>query len=257
INNLASNLQAIINKSKKVRGIEDLLSNANDSGPSEQDGNLMSWITSEGYANAPDCIMILAHGAGAPMDSTFMESLAHALDREGIACVRFEFPYMIKRRADSRKRPPDRAPVLLEAFREVVARVRAEKGRQCTVLVGGKSMGGRMASLLAGEDVEGIDGVACYGYPFHPPGKLDKWRIAHFDALQCPLLVIQGTRDPFGKPIEVEALGPIPGLTRLIWLEGGNHDFQPLKRQPETQEKLIESAARQTRRFVEECLLDR
>ncbi|KXS52556.1 MAG: Uncharacterized protein AWU57_3056, partial [Marinobacter sp. T13-3] len=257
INNLASNLQAIINKSKKVRGIEDLLSNANDSGPSKQDENLMSWMTTEGYAKAPDCIMILAHGAGAPMDSTFMEALADSLDREGIACVRFEFPYMIKRRADGRKRPPDRAPVLLDAFREAVAKVRSEQGQGCKLLVGGKSMGGRMASLLASEDIGGIDGVACYGYPFHPPGKMDRWRIDHFETLQCPLLVIQGTRDPFGKPAEIASVGAISGLTRLIWLEGGNHDFQPLKKQPETQVQLIARAASETRRFVEECLLDR
>ena len=217
----------------------------------------MSWMTTEGYAKAPDCIMILAHGAGAPMDSAFMGTLAGSLDREGIACVRFEFPYMIKRRTDGKKRPPDRTPALLEAFREVVLKVRSEHGRQCTLLVGGKSMGGRMASLLASEDVEGIDGAACYGYPFHPPGKTDRWRIEHFETLQCPLLVIQGTRDPFGKPAEIESVGAISGLTRLIWLEGGNHDFQPLKKQPETQEQLIESAAIETRRFVQECLLDR
>lgn len=217
----------------------------------------MYWITTEGFNNGADCTMILAHGAGAPMDSEFMASLARSLEGQGISCVRFEFPYMIKRRSDGKKRPPDRAPVLLDAFRTMVKRVRSEVGDASPLIIGGKSMGGRMASLLASESPEGIDAVVCYGYPFHPPGKLDKWRTEHFEALQCPLLVIQGTRDPFGKPAEIESRGAISGLTRLVWLEGGNHDFQPLKKQPETQEQLIERAASETRRLVEECLLVR
>jgi predicted alpha/beta-hydrolase family hydrolase len=200
-------------------------------------------------------LIILAHGAGAPMDSSFMEELAEALEAQQIACVRFEFPYMQKRREDGKKRPPDRQPVLLEHFRTVLEQVRAEVGPDCRVLIGGKSMGGRMASLLASEDSGGIDGVVCYGYPFHAPGKTDKWRVDHLPEVQCPLMVIQGTRDPFGKRQEVQERGAIAGLSRLVWLEGGNHDFQPLKKQPETQRQLIKSAAQATRRFVDECIV--
>ena len=214
----------------------------------------MNWITTRHFYRDPRCIIILAHGAGAPMDSSFMDLLAESLDEQGIASVRFEFPYMVKRRLDGKKRPPDRQPGLLACFSEVLAQVRAEVGNQCAVLIGGKSMGGRMASLLASERPEGISGVVGYGYPFHPPGKLDKWRTEHFPALQCPFLVIQGTRDPFGSYQQIEDYGHLAGLSRLVWLQGGNHDFQPLKKQPESQAQLIASAAQATRQFVDDCI---
>ncbi|MBD3639380.1 MAG: dienelactone hydrolase family protein [Marinobacter sp.] len=211
--------------------------------------NSVELIKSNYFQNQPKVVLILAHGAGAPADSPFMEELAGALEAEGIAAVRFEFPYMQKRREDGKKRPPDRQPRLLQSFREVLARVRAEVGDACPVLIGGKSMGGRMASLLAVEE-SGIDGVVCFGYPFHPPGKPDNWRIDHFPRIECPMLVIQGTRDPFGKPDEVAGRQSGLGGCHLVWLEGGNHDFQPLARQAETRQDLINEAARQVGRFI-------
>ena len=162
----------------------------------------MELIKTKGYESHSKVVLILAHGAGAPADSTFMEDLSAALEREGIGTIRFEFPYMQKRRQDGKKRPPDREPVLLEYFSGVIDRVRAELGSTSLILVGGKSMGGRMASILASRR-DDIDGVICFGYPFHPPGKLDRWRTAHFRDLNCPILVLQGTRDPFGKPDEL------------------------------------------------------
>lgn len=181
-----------------------------------------------------------------------MELLASELDRQGIACVRFEFPYMEKRRADGKKRPPDRQPILLEAFRAQIEAVRAEIGPGCRLMIGGKSMGGRMATVLASEGVEAVDGVVCFGYPFHPPGKLDRWRTDHLESVDCPLLIIQGTRDPFGKPAELQALGGIKGVSRLYWLDGGNHDFLPPVRHPRDQSGLIRLAALATRQFVDE-----
>ncbi|OJT01503.1 alpha/beta hydrolase [Marinobacter nauticus] len=198
--------------------------------------------------------MLLAHGAGAPMDSPFMEHLSEALERHGVATVRFEFPYMARRREDGRKRPPDRMPVLLDSFRAEVARVRDEVGEDCLILVGGKSMGGRVASMLASDNAPDISGVICYGYPFHPPGKPDRWRIDHFSTVGCPMMIIQGTRDPFGKPEEVAAQGEMPGLSRLRWLDGGNHDFQTPARHPGSQATLIEQAASETGRFIQELL---
>jgi len=212
-------------------------------------------IKTKGYGKDAKAVMILAHGAGAPMDSLFMELLAEALAGQGIESVRFEFPYMVKRREDGRKRPPDRQPALLAAFEDQVSLAREELGSQVPLLVGGKSMGGRMATLLAAGKFRDNDGVACYGYPFHPPGKLDRWRTDHLDKVAVPLLVVQGTRDPFGKPDELKAQGQIPGLTRLCWLDGGNHDFQPLARQPEQQADLIAQAALLTRQFAEDAVL--
>ncbi|MBW4933531.1 dienelactone hydrolase family protein [Marinobacter sp. F4206] len=195
--------------------------------------------------------MILAHGAGAPADSPFMEVLANDLEAEGIPNVRFEFPYMQKRREDGRKRPPDRQPRLLESFSQVVEQVRREVGSDCLIVVGGKSMGGRMASLLASE-YDGIDGVVGFGYPFHAPGKPDKWRTGHFCSLRCPMLIVQGTRDPFGKPEEMTGHESELEGVRLRWLEGGNHDFQPLARQNSSQLALIAAAAQEARVFINE-----
>ena len=211
----------------------------------------MELIKTKGYESHSKVVLILAHGAGAPADSTFMEDLSAALEREGIGTIRFEFPYMQKRRQDGKKRPPDREPVLLEYFSGVIDRVRAELGSTSLILVGGKSMGGRMASILASRR-DDIDGVICFGYPFHPPGKLDRWRTAHFRDLNCPILVLQGTRDPFGKPDELADHQQELEAIDLRWLEGGNHDFQTLKSQPQTQSELIAQAARETRIFVDE-----
>jgi predicted alpha/beta-hydrolase family hydrolase len=198
-----------------------------------------------------DITLILAHGAGAPADSGFMEKLSEALAREGVRTLRFEFPYMEKTRMEGRKRPPDRQPVLLFHFRQVIARVAAE--RHGRVVIGGKSMGGRMASLLAAEpDLAGhLAGCVCFGYPFHPPGRPEKWRVDHFDRFHCPVLIVQGSRDPFGRQEEVESRQDVAESgCRIYFLEGGEHDFRPLARQPETQSQLIETAARATADFI-------
>ncbi|WP_323750663.1 alpha/beta family hydrolase [Marinobacter sp.] len=207
-------------------------------------------ITTKSYPQGATKVLILAHGAGAPADSPFMDQLAQELEQQGIACVRFEFPYMQKRRSDGKKRPPDRQPVLLEAFREQIREVRGEVGPDCQLAIGGKSMGGRMASVIASEGADDVDAVVCFGYPFHPPGKLDRWRTSHLSSVTCPLLVLQGTRDPFGKPEDVKAQGGIEGITRLCWLDGGNHDFVPPVRHPMEQSDLVREAAVVTREFL-------
>lgn len=190
--------------------------------------------------------LLLAHGAGAPADSPFMESLAWALSSEGVITLLFEFPYMAKQRENGRKRPPDRQPALLEHFRKVIDVVGADPGNDGNLFIGGKSMGGRMASLLAAQPdiASGVKGVVCFGYPFHPPGKSDRWRTDHFRTLQRPVQIIQGTRDAFGRRAEVEPRGldSLADLS-LAWLEGGDHDFKPLARQPETHQDLIRQAA--------------
>lgn len=212
----------------------------------------MKMIKTKGYETRAEVVLILAHGAGAPADSPFMETLSTALEQEGIATVRFEFPYMQKRRCDGRKRPPDREPVLLDCFSRTVDEVRAELGDNARVMIGGKSMGGRMASILASRRC-GIDGVVCFGYPFHSPGRHDRWRTEHFRDLRCPMLVLQGTRDPFGKPAELADHDKVLEPILLHWLEGGDHDFQPLKSQRESQSELIGEAARQARSFCDTC----
>jgi hypothetical protein len=166
--------------------------------------------------------VVLAHGAGAPMDSPFMAAMAEGLAARGLRVVRFEFPYMAARRAEGKKRPPDPERRLLETWRAVVA----DLGSARRLVIGGKSMGGRMASLVA--DELGVAGLACLGYPFHPPGKPENLRTAHLETLRTPTVVVQGERDPFGRRDEVETYRLSPAI-RLVWAPDGDHDLKPRK----------------------------
>ncbi|WP_193182090.1 alpha/beta family hydrolase [Nisaea sediminum] len=174
-----------------------------------------------GPENAP-ATLILAHGAGAPMDTPFMNRVAEGIAEAGYRVLRFEFPYMAARRTEGGRRPPDRQPVLLETWRETIA---AASGTG-PLFIGGKSMGGRMATLVAEES--GVAGTLCFGYPFHPPGNPEKLRTAHLETMTCPTLILQGERDPFGGREEVEGY-KLSGNVELYWAADGNHDLAPRK----------------------------
>ncbi|MGI8927301.1 MAG: alpha/beta family hydrolase [Tepidiformaceae bacterium] len=166
--------------------------------------------------------VVLAHGAGAPMDSGFMEAFAEGLAGGGLRVLRFEFAYMRGRRSEGRKRPQNAQAALLQEWRDVVAELGGGEG----LVIGGKSMGGRMASMVA--DELGCRGLVCLGYPFHAPGPYGKARIAHLETLQTPALILQGTRDSFGGPNEVNGY-PLSPAVRVHWLADGDHDFKPRK----------------------------
>lgn len=169
--------------------------------------------------------IILAHGAGAGMDTPFMEAFATGLAERGFSVIRFNFPYMALRAEDGKKRPPDRAPKLIAAYEKVIEAVRGNS----PLIIGGKSMGGRIASMLAAEKPDlGLAGVVCLGYPFHPPGKPDRLRVDHLPAIPCRTLVVQGERDPFGGTTLVETLA-LPDSITLHWAPDGNHDLSPRK----------------------------
>ncbi|MEQ8228588.1 MAG: dienelactone hydrolase family protein [Rhodospirillales bacterium] len=185
-------------------------------------------------AKSASLTVALAHGAGAPMDSPFMDAFADGLAARDLRCARFEFPYMAQRRDDGKKRPPNPARVLLATWREVIDKI----GRD-NLVIGGKSMGGRMASMVAAElEAEGtpVRGVACLGYPFHPPGKPEKLRTEHLESLKTPTLICQGTRDPFGTREEVPAY-PLSKKIKLHWLEDGDHGFKPRKASGRTEQQ--------------------
>lgn len=155
---------------------------------------MSQWIV-EGPESGP--LFIFAHGAGAGMEHDFMAAVAKGLVEQGIRVVRFNFPYMIKRAEDGKKRPPDRAPKLLEAYEEVIAHFTSQP-----IVIGGKSMGGRMSSLLAENEL--VAGIACLGFPFHPPGKPEKFKGDHLANIEKPTLILQGERDTFGKREEFD-----------------------------------------------------
>ncbi|WPN56200.1 alpha/beta family hydrolase [Pseudomonas sp. P9_31] len=198
-------------------------------------------------ASAPaSATLILAHGAGAPMDSGWMSDMAVRLAAHGVNVLRFEFPYMAQRRADGGKRPPNPAPKLLECWREVYALVRRHvTGR---VAIGGKSMGGRMASLLA-DELE-ADALVCLGYPFYAVGKPEKPRVEHLAALKTRTLIVQGERDALGNREAVEAYALAPAI-EVFWLTAGDHDLKPLKASGFTHEQHLAAAARKVAEFLQ------
>ena len=187
--------------------------------------------------------LILAHGAGAPMDSDFMSIVAEGIAAHGIRVVRFEFPYMASRRLTGKKRPPDREPVLRQSWRETIDTL----GPPARLVIGGKSMGGRIASLIA--DEAHVAGLICLGYPFHPTGKPEKLRIDHLKTLATPTLILQGERDPFGRRDEVLGYG-LPRRLKIAWLPDGDHGFKPRKASRLTWEQNLAAAITQAAEFT-------
>lgn len=183
--------------------------------------------------------LILAHGAGQDMRSGFMDAVAEGLAGAGLRVVRFRFPYMAAIAEGGPKRPPDREAVLRAAFEQIIDAVLQEGSGPARLLIGGKSLGGRMASLIA--DARGVAGLVCLGYPFHPPGRPERTRTAHLAAMRTPALICQGTRDPFGTPAEVASYALSPAI-RLAWIEDGEHSFRPGRRSGRTWEQNLREA---------------
>lgn len=171
----------------------------------------------------------LAHGAGAPMDSEFMEVFAKGIAQQGHRCIRFEFPYMAQRRATGKKRPPDRQPKLLETWTTVIDHFGASD-----LVIGGKSMGGRMATIIA--DETNVRGVLALGYPFYGAGRADKPRTDHLKDLRTPTLICQGTRDTMGSHETITALTLSKAIT-YHWSEDGDHSLKPRKKSGRSQDQ--------------------
>ncbi|MCU1415986.1 MAG: alpha/beta fold hydrolase [Schumannella sp.] len=161
------------------------------------------------------------------MDSAWMNEVSRLLGDRGIRTVRFEFAYMAARR-DGVRRPPPKAELSMGEYRDAVAEITSTAGGP--VLIGGKSYGGRVASLVADEllDAGSVCGLVCLGYPFHPPERPEQLRTAHLLTLRTPALICQGTQDPFGGEDEVPGYGLLAGID-VRWFPG-NHDVQPLTR---------------------------
>ena len=206
----------------------------------------MTEILFDGPPAARD-LVILAHGAGAPMDSPFMAAFAEGIGAAGIRVARFEFPYMARRREDGKRRPPDREPALIARWNAVADDLRRTGAPRRRTFIGGKSMGGRIASLIA--DEAEAAGLICLGYPFHPPGRPERARVDHLGPLRTPALVVQGERDPLGSREDVAGYA-LSSAIRLRWLADGDHGFRPRKASGRTEAQNWEEGIRAVVDFV-------
>jgi predicted alpha/beta-hydrolase family hydrolase len=213
--------------------------------PHAIDGAYPTTATCYASEKASDAALLLAHGAGAGQHHKFMVGMAEALSARGVDVVTFDFPYVHARRG-----APDRAPVLEAAFEHLLAWTtgRARARGRTMVFIGGKSMGGRMATHLGARGVPGIAGIVALGYPLRPPGKTGNERAAHLPSVKVPLLIVQGTRDSFGSPDDLRrALAGTTAAPTILPVEGGDHSFAVRGRKPA--EVLSEVAGR----IVEWC----
>ncbi|WP_434086852.1 alpha/beta fold hydrolase [Shewanella psychrotolerans] len=199
----------------------------------------------ESQSDLSDTLILLAHGAGANMNHAFMTEMASGLAGKGMNVVRFNFPYMRNNAIDGKRRPPDRAPKLLMDFILHIEAVR-QHFKPVRLILMGKSMGGRMAAMVASEAL--VDGVICLGYPFVPP-KGGEPRFEPIANSKAPLLVIQGERDKFGAKGEVETW-LAPYSAQLAWLTDGDHSFVPRKSSGTTQAANLEQAISHSVSFI-------
>lgn len=204
-----------------------------------------------GPTQAP--LFVFAHGAGAPANADFMETVATGLALRGIRVARFNFAYMQQRIDTGTRRPPARAEKLVVQFAELIAELNQP------MVIGGKSMGGRLASLLAAQlcddDPGNIKGVVCLGYPFHPVGKPETLRTAHLPLIKQKVLIIQGERDKLGTREEVHSYG-LPKEIQWLWLEDGDHDLKPRVKSGFTHQAHLQKALDKMALFII-CALDR
>jgi uncharacterized protein len=201
----------------------------------------MDFLT-DGPKNAK-LTFLFAHGAGGAMDTPFMTRVAKGIAGHGIRVVRFEFPYMAARRTGGKRGAPDREPVLLDAWREAVA----AHGDPARIAIGGKSMGGRMATMVA--DELQVSALVCFGYPFHPPGQPAKVRTAHLKSLKTRTLILQGERDMFGNREDVGTY-ELSRAIRVEWLPDGDHSFKPRASSGVTEGENVDQAIASAAKFL-------
>jgi len=166
--------------------------------------------------------LVLAHGAGGGQSSSFMVRAAREMTARGITVATFDFPYITAGRS-----VPDKAPVLEAHWRAVLADARGRaEFRRVPIYIGGKSMGGRIASQVAAAGVDDVSGLIFFGYPLHPPGRPEQRRDAHLPAIGIPMLFIQGSRDEFGTSAEIRGLLPQLHAAELTEIADGDHSFK-------------------------------
>lgn len=196
----------------------------------------------DAYKTTKSPTILLTHGASQGAHSDFMVQITDQLRMHKLQVLRLNFAYMNTIEQTGKKRPPGRIDKLCDEFSEQLSELPNR------VWIGGKSMGGRVASLVANHP--NVMGVVALGYPFHPPGKPEKLRTEHLASFTKPMLILQGTRDPFGKPQEVKSY-TLSEHIKVHWLEDGDHSFQSLKRSQYTSTELIAQAAQEAVAFIQ------
>jgi hypothetical protein len=199
----------------------------------------------------PVARLILAHGAGAGKEHEFMQAVARALNALSIEVVLFNFPYMQVIKETGKRRPPDKAEKLLAHFSELIDHV-SQTRQSLPTFIGGKSMGGRMATMLI-DNTESVKGAAILGYPFHPPGKPEKTRTEHLETIAKPILIVQGERDTFGTQNEVEAY-TLSSSIHCEFLVDGDHSLKPRKASGKTYQEHIERASTLIEAFIKNTI---
>jgi len=195
-------------------------------------------------ADPAHATLVLAHGAGAPQTHPWMVAMARALAAASVTVVTFNFLY-----TEAGRRGPDRAPVLESTWLGVLQDLRG-KGFGPRLFIGGKSMGGRYATMIAAKDGVEVAGVVLLGYPLHPPGEPRKLRVAHLPKVRAPMLFVQGSRDTFGTKDELEpVLSDLP-RARLVVIEGGDHSLATPKKSGVTLPQTMAHVAREIARFT-------
>ena len=205
------------------------------------DRGSVSAIRSDASQSGSDRLVLYAPGAGANLDDPFGRHLAESLPSKGIGVIRFQFPYM-----EAGKRAPDRPPVLEATWRAVIA---AGRSTARVLVIGGRSMGGRIASMVAAAD-GGVEALALFAYPLHQPGKPDRPRDEHFPGIELPVLFCSGTRDSFATPDELAAsAAKIPGA-RVHLLQGADHGFSARKADGRTRDDVWAEATAELAGFA-------
>ena len=200
-------------------------------------------------------LFVFAHGAGAPASADFMETIAKGLALQGIRVARFNFPYMQQRVDNGTRRPPERAPKLIAQYQQLIANI------DQPMVIGGKSMGGRMASLVAADPATDelsvnnkIKGIACLGFPFHPANKPESLRTEHFPLIKQAVFIAQGERDKLGTKEEVASYG-LPDNIEWLWLEDGDHDLKPRVKSGFTHQAHLQKTIISMAEFIKKALL--
>lgn len=214
-------------------------------------------VTAHSYPAAPGrgigVTLVLAHGAGADQSSGFMVRVATSLAARGVDAVTFNFLY-----TEQGRRLPDRNDKLERCWRAVIAAVRGGQAGNGRLVIGGKSMGGRIASQVAAAGEDGVAGLVFFGYPLHPPGRPDKLRSEHLGRIRAPMLFVQGSRDAFGTPDELRAaLGGVEAVSDLFVVDGGDHSFKVLKRGATPQDQVYDAVCDEIARWLTTRIAER